>query len=61
MRKGVIKIKQSNEIKVYDWQIETLARLLLPEILKFYENEDNVQEFKKWEAEQNAKKTRRTP
>jgi len=33
-------------------EIESLARCLLPEIQKFFENEDGKLEFEEWKAEQ---------
>jgi len=40
--------------KVPDYQIEALARCLLPEIQKFFESDEGKQEFEKWKAEQTA-------
>jgi len=37
-----------------DYQIEALARCLLPEIRKFFESDEGKQEFEKWNAEQAA-------
>lgn len=36
-------------------EVEALARVLLPEIQKFFESEEGQQEFQEWKAEQNSK------
>jgi len=35
-----------------DYQIEILARCLLPEIKKFFESEEGKREFEEWKADQ---------
>lgn len=37
-------------IVVSDWAIDALAKAFLPDIRKFYENEDNVKAAKEWAA-----------
>lgn len=44
-----------NKINIPDHELESLARLTLPEIVKFYENEENMKEFEEW------KKTKKYP
>ena len=36
-------------------QIEALARLILPEIQKYFESDEGKQEFESWMTEQQAK------
>ena len=38
-------------------EIEALARVLLPEIQKFFESEDGKREFEEWKREQMKKRT----
>ena len=38
-------------------EMEALARILLPEIVKFYESAEGQASFEKWKAEQDAKKS----
>ena len=38
-------------------EMEALARILLPEIEKFYESAEGQAFFEKWKAEQDAKKS----
>ena len=38
-------------------EMEALARILLPEIMKFYESAEGQASFEKWKAEQDAKKS----
>lgn len=35
-------------------EVEALARVLLPEIQKFFESEDGQREFTEWKAQQGA-------
>ncbi|WP_202620962.1 hypothetical protein [Pseudoflavonifractor sp. 524-17] len=36
-------------------EVEALARVLLPEIQKFFESEEGQREFRKWKEEQQVK------
>ena len=38
-------------------EIENIARILLPDILAFYESEEGQREFAEWKAERDAVKT----
>jgi len=40
--------------------LETLARVLLPEIQKFFESEEGQREFAEWKAKQEADKAEQT-
>jgi len=40
--------------EIPDYQIEALARRLLPEIQKFFESDEGKREFEKWKTEQTA-------
>jgi hypothetical protein len=42
-----------------DYAIESLAKVLLPELKKFYENEENRKAFNKWKEEQEQLKRRK--
>ena len=37
-------------------EVEALARILLPEIQKFFESEEGQKEFAEWKAQNEAKK-----
>jgi len=45
-------MKKDNGTEIPELKIESLARLLLPEIQRFFESEDGKNEFEKWKAEQ---------
>lgn len=47
-------------IEMDNWQIEMFARAILPDIQKYYENEENVRAFEAWQREQEQKLTTRT-
>ena len=42
-------------VEMDDWQVEMFARAILPDIQKYYENEENVRAFEKWKCEQEPK------
>lgn len=44
-----------NKINIPDHELESLAHLILPEIVKFYANKENMKEFEEW------KKTKKYP
>ena len=48
--------KLINETNVPEHQIETIARCLLPDILKFYESEEGQKEFEQWKAKREMDK-----
>ena len=39
-----------------DYAIESFARMLLPEIQKYFSNEENVREFEEWKAKEGNEK-----
>lgn len=47
---------RNKEFWLPDDELEALAKCFLPAIRKFYESEENMKAFKKWEAEQQTKK-----
>ena len=47
------KSRKNNEADISKSQLETFARCLLPEIIKFYESEEGRREFAEWKAKQN--------
>jgi len=45
--------KKSKQLKdIPDYELETMARCLLPDILAFYESDVGQKEFTKWKNEQ---------
>ena len=50
--------KLINDTNILEHQIETIARCLLPDILKFYESEEGQREFTEWKAQREAKQVR---
>jgi len=47
---------QYKEIELPQSIIDSFARFLVPEIRKFYENEEGQHEFAEWQAKQEATK-----
>lgn len=43
--------KRKNNTGIPDFEIDSLARALLPAIQKLFETEEGKQEFEKWQAE----------
>jgi len=41
-----------NSTSITEHEIESLARCLLPEILKFFESEESKKEFEEWKQRQ---------
>lgn len=41
-------------------EVEALARVLLPEIQAFFENEEGQREFQEWKAQQDAEQKEQT-
>ena len=41
-----------SDVKIPDHELETLARAILPDIIKFFESKKGKSEFEKWEEEQ---------
>lgn len=48
--------KRKNTTGIPDFEIESLARSILPVIQKLFESEDNRKEYEKWLAESKANK-----
>lgn len=50
--------KLINDTNIPEHQIETIARCLLPDILKFYESEEGQREFTECKAQREAGQAR---
>ena len=48
--------KLVNNTDIPQYQIEAIARCLMPDILAFYESEEGQREFAKWEEQREAEK-----
>ena len=46
--------KLVNRTDIPQYQIEAIARCLMPDILAFYESEEGQREFAKWKAQREA-------
>lgn len=44
-------------MEIPQFELERLARFLLPRILKFYENEENQKAFDEWVEQRNQRST----
>ena len=44
--------KQKQDIEISKHDIEFIARLLLPQMQKFFESEEGKREFEEWKAKQ---------
>ena len=51
-QKDIIENVQAQSLEISSKQIEILARRLLPEIKKFFANEDIQKEFEEWQKKQ---------
>lgn len=49
--------KLVNHSGIPQHEIETIARILLPDILAFYESEEGQREFAEWKAQRGADAT----
>ena len=57
IQKGINKNEQAQGIEISNKQIEILARRLLPEIKKFFANEDIRKEFEEWRKKRREDET----
>lgn len=48
--------KPINRTNIPQYQVEAIARCLLPDILTFFESEEGQREFAQWKKEQEEKK-----
>ena len=46
-------------MKIPQYEVESLARCLLPEMQRYFESEEGKQEFEKWKKEQKEEKERK--
>ena len=53
-------MKKKNAMSVPQYEIEALARSLLPKIQNFFESEEGKQEFEEWKLRQIAKQKEET-
>ena len=51
--------KQKHDIEISKHDIEFIARLLLPQMQKFFESEEGKREFEEWKAKQVLEKNYR--
>ena len=51
--------KQNNNTGVPDFELESLARMLLPKIQKMFEDKEMQKEFEEWKAEREANKLKK--
>lgn len=51
--------KRINDTGVPDFELETLARMLLPKIQEMFKDEQVQKEFEKWKAEREANKLKK--
>lgn len=49
--------KLINNSSIPQHEIETIARILLPDIITYYESEEGQREFVKWKAARETSKT----
>ena len=57
VQKDINPTNQAQVLDITDKQIEIFARRLLPEIKKFFANEDIRREFEQWKREKQGVKT----
>ena len=49
-------VRKAKEEKIPRYEIDTLARCLLPEIQRFFESVEGQKEFREWKRKQKLKK-----
>ena len=54
------KKKLINNSGIPDYEIEKIARCLLPELQAFYESEEGQKEFAEWKKKRDAEQSRKT-
>ena len=59
-RRKIITRKRKNTTDIPDYEIESIARVLLPEIQQMFEKEEVKQEFEKWLAERQKSQLNKT-
>lgn len=47
---------EKHHSKIPDYVLQEIARCLLPDLIAFYESEEDIAAFNQWKAEQDAKK-----
>lgn len=52
--------RKKNDTGIPDYEVDALARVLLPAIQQLFETEEGKREFKEWQAERRNKKTNKT-
>ena len=57
IQKGINNNEQAQGVEISNKQIEILARRLLPEIKKFFANEDIRKEFEEWQKKRREDET----
>jgi hypothetical protein len=51
--------KQNNNTGIPDFELESLARMLLPKIQEMFKDEQVQKEFEEWKAEREANKLKK--
>ena len=51
--------KQNNNTCIPEFELESLARMLLPKIQEMFKDEQVQKEFEKWKAEREANKLKK--
>ena len=51
--------KQNNNTGIPDFELESMARMLLPKIQEMYKAEQVQKEFEEWKAEREANKLKK--
>jgi len=54
-----VKKKQNNNTGIPDFELESLACMLLPKIQEMFKDEQVQKEFEKWKAEREANKLKK--
>ncbi len=52
--------RKKNDTGIPDYEIDALARALLPAIQQLFETEEGKREFKEWQAERRNNKPKKT-
>lgn len=52
--------RKKNDTGIPDYEIDALARVLLPAIQQLFDTEEGKREFKEWQVERRNKKPKKT-
>ena len=59
IRRFLVKKKQNNNTGIPDFELESLARMLLPKIQEMFKDEQVQKEFEEWKAKREANKLKK--